>query len=392
MAARSGLTVFIRDGHWHCSGTVRARDKRKRVRKSLGLDQARPKREAEDAARQEENRTVEVLLYGKEAAATWSHAAARYLTDRRDGKPDDWGDNETPLVRKLTQSLAHTRLSEITPTMLQGVLNKHWGDTSVENRRRVCSTIGGVLSAAVRHGLIKARPHIPRPRGGKKSAKVNKWLHADEIRLLIDCMPEQVRLPVKVMFLQGRRPSEILYREWEDLNMRPGRERLDLGETKTGKQETIALDAEVARDLRALATARRRDGEALEGPIFLNAHGEPWHNPKSAYGLPINKPFRQGRERAADALLEMARDAGTDVDRREFLIDRADVMRQVTAYWGRHNFVSHHVAGQTPDQAIAEMVGWTSNAMLSRYAHLSDGHLRDRMSKVRLIDDGETGS
>lgn len=39
--------------------------------------------------------------------------------------------------------------------------------------------------------------------------------------------------------------------------------------------------------------------------------------PGSKYELPINMPFPQGRERAAEALREMAREAGLDADRRE---------------------------------------------------------------------------
>ncbi len=293
------------------------------------------------------------------------------------------------MVAKLTLILTHTRLADITTTTLQSILQKNWGNTSAANRRRVCSTIGGILSTALRHDLIQSKPHIPRPRGATTKPEVNKWLHPDEIRLLITSMPDHLRLPVKVIFLQGRRPSEILYRCWEDLDMRPGRERLDLGATKTREQETIPLDHDVARDLRALAASLRRAGKPLEGPIFLNSRGQPWHRPAGKYGLPINKPFRQGRERAAEALREMARESGLDVDRREYLMDRAEVMLQVTAYWGRHNFVSHHVAGQTPSHAISEMVGWTTSAMLSRYAHLSDGHLRGHMSNVRLVDDEE---
>jgi hypothetical protein len=33
------------------------------------------------------------------------------------------------------------------------------------------------------------------------------------------------------------------------------------------------------------------------------------------------------------------------------------------------------------------MVGWKSLAMLPRYSHLSDGHLRSAMERVRLTDD-----
>ena len=387
---RSGrLKVHKRHGHWHVQGTVRVRDKSERVRRSLGLKDTRPRREAEAAARAEEARVVEILLYGKEATATWAHAATRYLKDRRSGKPDGWRDKERPAVEKLTLIFKHTRLIEIDTGMLQRALDRHYAHVGVETKRRVCSTIGGVLSAALRHNLMKHKPHIPRPKNAARQAKVNKWLYPDEISLLLRCMPEQIRLPVKIMFLQGRRPSEILYRDWSDLDLRSGRERLDLGITKPGEHETIALDKDVVSDLRALATWRRRQGLPLEGPIFLNARGDPWHNPNSHYGLPINKPFRQGRERAANAVVQASTQAGLDIDRREWLVERAEVLRQVTPYWGRHNFVSHHVVGDTPGQAISEMVGWKSLAMLPRYSHLSDGHLRQAMTRIRLTGERE---
>lgn len=394
-ASRSGsLRVIKRDGFWHCHGTVRVRDKSERVRRSLGLKDTRPRREAEAAARAEEARVVEILLYGKEATATWAHAAARYLKDRRSGKPNEWRDKERPAVEKLTLIFKHTRLIDIDTGALQRAIDQHYADVGAETKRRVCSTIGGVLSAALRHNLLKHKPHIPRPKNATRQTKVNKWLYPDEIDLLLRCMPEQIRLPVKIMFLQGRRPSEILYRDWSDLDLRSGRERLDLGITKPGEHETIALDKEVVSDLRGLATLRRRQGLPLEGPIFLNARGEPWHNPESRYGLPINKPFRQGRDRAANVLMRASTEAGLDIDRREWLVERAQVLRKVTPYWGRHNFVSHHVAGDTSGQAISEMVGWKSLAMLPRYSHLSDGHLRQAMTRIRLTGakEGEGGA
>ncbi|MGI9504774.1 MAG: hypothetical protein ACR2RE_17155, partial [Geminicoccaceae bacterium] len=164
-------------------------------------------------------------------------------------------------MEKLTTVLGKTRLVELTPGMIQSVLARYWGHTGPANRTRVCSAIGGVLASARRHNLMKERVHLPRPKGGAgRDTKVNKWLYPDEIALLLSCMPEQIKLPVKIMFLQGRRPSEILYREWEDLSLRPGRETLRLGETKGQQDEVIALDREVAKDLRALAADRRGRG------------------------------------------------------------------------------------------------------------------------------------
>ena len=279
--------------------------------------------------------------------------------------------------------MVHKRLRDVTSPYLQGVLTKMWGHTAAANQARICSTIGGIFSAALRHGLVDSKPHIPRPKGSKP-APVNKWLHPEEISILLDCLSDHLKLPIKMMFFQGRRPSEILYRDWADIDWRPGRERLNLGKTKTGKTESIPLDAEIVDDLKALAAERRADGYQLAGAIFLNARGEPWHNPGNRHGLPIDKPVRIAREKAAAILEDFAKDEA-DIDRRAQLRERADVMRQVTAYWGRHNFVSHHVASKTAPLAIAEMVGWSSLDMLNRYGHLSDEHLRDEMSRVRIV-------
>ncbi len=384
-AARpTGLQIKIRHGRWHVVGTVTVGTKRLRVRRSLGLSATRPRHEAEAAARAEEERVVQELLYGKKTTATFAHACKRYIDDRLIGKSKEWRDPELAVVQKLAKALGHAKLAEITTPILQAVITKLFGRTSASNQARACNTLGGILGAAQRHNLIDAKPYIPRPKSAAKLPMVNKWLYPEEIALILDCMPSQIWLPVKIMFLQGRRPSEILYREWEDLDLRRGRKRLDLGITKPGERESIALDSEVVEDLKAHAATVTQRGMPLEGPMFMNAHGEPWHNPESRYGLPISKPFRQGRAKAAKLLEEEAREPGISQERRDWLLGRVEVIQKVTAYWGRHNFVSHHVAGQTAPLAIAEMVGWKSLDMLSRYGHLSDGHLRSALDSVHL--------
>ena len=292
-ARQAGLKVKQEGGRWRCYGTVRAGDQSRRVRRSLGLAASRPRQEAEAAARSYETQIIEELLYGKQRTATFAHACKRYLDDRALHRDPGWRDPELAIVVKLMNELEHVRLTNITTPVLQGVITRLWGHTSPENQARACSTMGGILSAAQSHGLMDARPKIPRPRrSAGKGKAVNKWLHPEEIALLLECLPGHLRLPIKIMFFQGRRPSEILYREWADLDLKPGGERLDLRETKTGAEQSIPLDQEIVEDLRALATARIASGALLEGPIFLNAYGEPWHNPESRYGLPINKPMR----------------------------------------------------------------------------------------------------
>lgn len=182
----------------------------------------------------------------------------------------------------------------------------------------------------------------------------------EEIALLIDCMSgDHVRLPVFVIFLQGRRPSEIIHREWSDLEWKRGKARLFLGMTKAGEEQWIALDDAVADELKKLAGRRLREGRervgqdfVLEGPIFLNSRGQPWHNGHGHHGSTLGKPFREGRAKAVAKMLEMARDA-TDPDIRDELKERAAIVARATMYWGRHNVVSHHVAAGTAPQVIA---------------------------------------
>ena len=288
------------------------------------------------------------------------------------------------MVKFLTE-LQHTRLGELTTPMLQGTLTRLCGHTSAESQARQCNTLGAILGAAQRHGLMDAVPKIPRPRHSSGKTKiVNKWLYPEEIALFLECLPEHIRLPVKIMFMQGRRPSEILYRDWSDLKLRAGAETLYLGVTKTGVEQSIPLDREIVEDLKALASARLAAGMALEGGIFLTSYGKPWQRPEGCFENPIGKPVRIAREKAAKRLEAMALEAGVDREHRDWLRERAAVMRTVTAYWGRHNFVSHHVINETPPLAIARLVGWSSLAMLPRYGHLADGHLREAMAKVRV--------
>lgn len=384
-ARRSGLHAQIVGNRWHARGTVRAGEQSRSVRRSLGLPAQAPREDAERAVEKLQSRIVRELLYGKGQEATFAHACSRYLKDRRQDRPSNWVDPELRKVTRFLEIIRHTKLSDIDGPFLQRVMTLHFGRLSPASRGRMCSTLGGIFAAAIRHGLMSAAPPLPRPRARDASLKtINKWIELDDVARLIRSLPECLQLPMKMVFLHGRRPGEILFRNWEDLDLTSGRERLDLGVTKAGKAESIALHRDVVIELKQLISSRAMAGIEREGRIFLNAKGEPWTDPQGLRGPPIDRQFKKAANLAANELEDMARAQDVDSEARGQLMERADFMRTVTAYNLRHAFVSHQAAIGTSPINIAAMVGWNSLAMLRRYAHVSDSAARRDVQKVSI--------
>lgn len=103
--------------------------------------------------------------------------------------------------------------------------------------------------------------------------------------------------------------------------------------------------------------SRRLAAEHPSGPLFRNAHGNPWKRHA------VSNRLNRKKNRKKDP------------------IDKG-----VVAYAYRHSYITDAIANGVPEKLVAELVGHRSTAMISRYAHLDtkdDLMLRAAQDAVR---------
>jgi integrase len=175
-------------------------------------------------------------------------------------------------------------------------------------------------------------PHItaPRDRPGR-----TLFLLPDQAERLIAAAAIHLR-PMETFLLGiGARMSEAIELEWRDVDLVGAR--AIFWRTKGGKRRNAQLPPRVVA---ALANLPHR-----EGPVFLGPRGRPYADRERRYGGHIKTGF-------ANAL----RRAGLDPE--------------FTPYDLRHTWASWHYALHKDLLRLKAEGGWSSVALVERYAHL----------------------
>lgn len=230
-----------------------------------------------------------------------------------------------------------------------------WSQTT---QRYGLTVAAGVYRWAARTGLIESNPVavLNRPPGRSRGADVliDDVLHE---RILGVSSPEFADF-ITVVRATGARPGEVARLEARHISWEA--KCWTLAEHKTaarGRVRTVYMPDSVIPLVRTLAENRPT------GPIFLNTKGEPW----------VKTGWRQAMARAQQKL---------GLDRRPL----------TSGY--RHTFATDALESGVPDTHVAELLGHSSTAMVSKhYGHLAAKSrvLRESLGRFRGASEATDG-
>jgi integrase len=200
-------------------------------------------------------------------------------------------------------------------------------------RRGVVVPIRAVLLHAHRRGWCDApRFEIPRERAGR-----TRFLLPSEAERLIDVAAPHIQTLLILLLGTGMRMAEALELDWRDVDLRAGRAILWPDQTKAGKRRNVMLPPRVVAALAGLPDR--------EGTVIRRHDGFPYSDRGRQGGGQIKTAWKATLRRAA--------------------LDPA-----LTPHDCRHTWASWHYALHRDLLALKVEGGWSSVALVERYAHL----------------------
>jgi integrase len=199
-------------------------------------------------------------------------------------------------------------------------------------RRGVIVPIRAVLNHAAFLGWCKP----PRFKSPRQPEGRTKFLLPDEVERLIANSAPHLRPLLLFLVGTGARMSEALELEWRDVDLVG--ERAIFWRTKNGKRRNALLSARVSMSISTLSKTR-------ENRVFLTATGSPYAASERQYGGQIKTGWSGA-------------------------LKRSGLNPELTPHDLRHTWATWHYAVHKDLLALKEAGGWSSVALVERYAHL----------------------
>ena len=207
--------------------------------------------------------------------------------------------------------------------------------------RQVIGPATAVLNHAHRRGWCDM-PHFARAR---ETPGRTRYLLPDEAERLVAAAADHLRPLLIFLLCTGARLSEALGLEWRDVDLQGARAIFQAEQTKSGRRRVVQLPP---RCVVSLASLQRRDGR-----VFRTPAGEPYATSRErGYGGQIKTAWRGALRRAFSEI------AGNYAN------------SMLTPHDLRHSWASWHYALHRDPLALKAEGGWSSVALVERYAHL----------------------
>lgn len=235
-----------------------------------------------------------------------------------------------------------------------------------------------VMKRALRHaerlGVLEAAPELPVVK--VTDAKPHNWLSEEESRrLLVAAKPPEVQadvtrgrppknydplsyLAILMALNLGMRRGEIMSRGWEDVRW------------SRGPHGVLTISAKPAADFRVKTRRSRVIPLTPEVHKALKAQHEALGCPATGWIFPSPRDPSRPRKTFIRALKNACERAG---------------LRPIHPHGLRHSWASRLAMAGVDRKALMELGGWKDGRMLDEiYAHVSDDHVAEIMSRVGL--------
>ncbi|MBB2172833.1 site-specific integrase [Gluconacetobacter asukensis] len=206
-----------------------------------------------------------------------------------------------------------------------------------------------INASAKVNGVVAPRISVVK----QKTQEVAAWLTKAEQDRLLESYADHVRPIALVLCFQGLRSAEALRLDWKHVDF--SRRSIFVAKSKSGRQRSVPMHPRVFDALREIWIAC---GRPSVGPVFLNRWGRPYTDTaeKKEGGNPITKAHRTACKRAG--------------------------IVGFTPHSWRHHWASWMVMTGCDLVTLMRLGGWSSPAMVQRYAAVSADHMADAIRRL----------
>jgi integrase len=322
--------------NWYLRGTLKGIE----VRESCGTDD---KSAAEQIRAKREWEILQGSIFGRQATSTVVQAAIAYLESG----------GEVRFVKPITDYFGETSLAKIDQSAVDACARKLYpGAAPATLVRQVYTPMTAIINAAAKLGLCPpkkfARPKTPKGRV--------RWLTYEEAGRLLVCCSASLRPLVAFLLYTGARIGEALWIDWRNVDLK--RSHCQFLDTKNGSDRGVPLHPALVA---ILANLPHR-----EGPVFRKANGMPYspldeeNDLDRSAGSRIKKGFRAACARAG--------------------------ITDFSPHDCRHTWATWHYMQNRDLNLLMHLGGWSTLAMVLRYAHVNVSHAAPSISAMPAIE------
>jgi integrase len=339
VARRAGSRLY-----W-ITGTIRGQ----RIRESAGTDDPRL---AEEFRAAREAALYRAAVHGTRPAIAFAAAAASYITAA--------GPHSAPTLARLRRLVQHigprALLTDITQHRVDHLAAAMLRPASgpATRLREVITPIRAILAHAARRGWCDP-PNLEAP---APPPSRTEWFTPAEADALEAAAAPHLHPLIVFLIATGARLGEALALQWPDVDL-PHNHAL-LRHTKNGTHRPLAL---CPRATAALAALPHRTGHVFRTRGRTLPGGA--HRPGTAYA---DKP-QQGGGQIKTAWATA--------------LKRAGLTRRLTPHTCRHTWATWHATIHRDPLLLRHEGGWSSLAMVQRYAHLAPRTMAAEMEAWR---------
>jgi len=265
-------------------------------------------------------------------------------------------------LRWLSTHLENVQLTAITTDKMDLILAQKEGTNATRNRH--LSEVSKILHHAHRKGWIDGVPALRRFAEAKAEPR---WLTPEQADLLIAELPPHLADMAKFSLATGLRESNVRLLRWSQVDI-VRRVAWVLGrETKNGRALSVPLNADaiavLKRQPKGVFVFTYRDIQKVNGKVVRGEPHTVWNCSSHAWYKAVKRASLDGLR------------------------------------WHdlRHTWASWHVMAGTPLPVLQMLGGWSSLAMVQRYAHIgagyaasyADGSLRNKLVTGAAPDDAK---
>jgi integrase len=296
-----------------------------RIRRRAGTDDERLAREEAAAL---EAQILREAWHGKRAAA---HGFAEAVTSYLKHEPRSAGTKA--LIRRLLVHVGDAPLAALNQAAVdkaRDALLKPEASPSTVRRNLIVPLRAVLIHASKRGWCAPPQFDIPAEPKGR-----TRFMLPEQVQALIEAAGTHLRPLLRFLACTGCRMSEALGLDWSEVDLQAARAILWEGETKGGTRRVVLLSPA------AVATLAKLPGR--DGRVFRDHRGNPYRGSEE-YGGQIKTAWRNALRRA-----ELAGFTPHDL---------------------RHTWASWHYAIHRDLLRLKTEGGWSSVALVERYAHI----------------------